>query len=109
MRHRIRLINITPNDNLSVSLRTNAAPVTWRPVSKDGAALPPERSAPVAAAQLIGVGETYDFEYEAPPDAPVVVARGEEQRRQVARAGTGDRQMMAPRACRALTAGSDRF
>ena len=45
-RHRIRLINITPNDIVAVSLRTNAAPVTWRPLAKDGAPLPADRSAP---------------------------------------------------------------
>ena len=66
-RHRVRLINITPNDIVAVSLRTNAAPVTWHPAAKDGAALPADRSAPGPAAQIIGVGETYDFEYEAPP------------------------------------------
>jgi FtsP/CotA-like multicopper oxidase with cupredoxin domain len=66
-RHRIRLINITPNDTVSVSLRTNAAPVTWRPLAKDGASLPSARCTPASAAQIIGVGETYDFEYEAPP------------------------------------------
>ena len=65
-RHRVRLINITPNDILNVSLRTATAPATWRPLAKDGAELASERSAPVPAAQVIGVGETYDFEYEAP-------------------------------------------
>jgi len=29
--------------------------------------VPPGRSQPVGARQLIGVGETYDFEFEAPP------------------------------------------
>jgi FtsP/CotA-like multicopper oxidase with cupredoxin domain len=65
-RHRIRLINITPNDVLSMSLRTNIGPVTWRPVGKDGAAVPPERSTVGAAVVTLGVGETYDFEYDAP-------------------------------------------
>ncbi len=64
-RHRIRLINITPNDVLAIALRTNAAPVEWRPLAKDGAEFPAARS-PIPAAQVIGVGETYDFEYEAP-------------------------------------------
>jgi FtsP/CotA-like multicopper oxidase with cupredoxin domain len=66
-RHRIRLINITPNDIVAVSLRTEATPVTWRPLAKDGAELPAPRSTPGSAALIIGVGETYDFEYEAPP------------------------------------------
>jgi FtsP/CotA-like multicopper oxidase with cupredoxin domain len=67
VRHRVRLINITPNDIVNVSLRTATAPVTWRPLAKDGAEWPSERSAPVPATQVIGVGETYDFEFEAPP------------------------------------------
>jgi FtsP/CotA-like multicopper oxidase with cupredoxin domain len=65
-RHRVRLINITPNDILNVSLRTTE-PVTWRPLAKDGAVLPAERSVKGPAIQVIAVGETYDFEYEAPP------------------------------------------
>lgn len=66
VRHRIRLINITPDDMLSVTLQTNEGPVTWRPLTKDGAPVPNERCQPASARQVIGVGETYDFEYEAP-------------------------------------------
>jgi FtsP/CotA-like multicopper oxidase with cupredoxin domain len=64
-RHRIRLINITPNDIVAVSLRASTAPVAWRPLAKDGAAVPGDPAAEPAS-QVIGVGETYDFEYEAP-------------------------------------------
>jgi FtsP/CotA-like multicopper oxidase with cupredoxin domain len=64
--HRVRLINITPGDLLSVTLLTNQGPVTWRPLTKDGAPLPAERTHTRPATQLIGVGETYDFEYQAP-------------------------------------------
>jgi FtsP/CotA-like multicopper oxidase with cupredoxin domain len=46
-RHRVRLVNITPNDTVTVSLRTAAAPVEWRAVAKDGAALPPDRPRPL--------------------------------------------------------------
>ena len=66
VRHRIRLINITPSDILAVTLQTGDGPVTWRPVAKDAAALPSERCQPGSARQVIGVGETYDFEYQAP-------------------------------------------
>jgi hypothetical protein len=66
MRHRVRLINITPNDILNVSLRTSTEPVTWRPLAKDGAVLPAERSVKGSAVQVIAVGETYDFEYVTP-------------------------------------------
>ena len=40
-RHRIRLINITPDDILTVSLETSQGPTMWKPVTKDGAPLPP--------------------------------------------------------------------
>jgi FtsP/CotA-like multicopper oxidase with cupredoxin domain len=66
-RHRIRLINITTDDIFSVSLQTVDGPVTWRPLTKDGAPLPPNRCAPTQARQTIAVGETYDFEVEVPP------------------------------------------
>ena len=66
-RHRVRLINITPGDIFSVTLQTSEGPVTWRPLTKDGAPLAPTDAQPRPAKQLIGVGETYDFEYQAPP------------------------------------------
>jgi FtsP/CotA-like multicopper oxidase with cupredoxin domain len=65
-RHRVRLINITPSDIFSVTLQTNEGPVTWHPLTKDGAPLPADRCQPGPAKQLIGAGETYDFEYQAP-------------------------------------------
>jgi FtsP/CotA-like multicopper oxidase with cupredoxin domain len=66
VRHRIRLINITPNDIFSVSVQTKEGPVTWKPVAKDGAPLPAAEVVPAPARLTIAVGETYDFEYEAP-------------------------------------------
>ena len=65
-RHRVRLINITTDDIFTVSLMTSDGPVTWRPLTKDGASLPPVRCVPGPALQTIAVGETYDFEYQAP-------------------------------------------
>jgi FtsP/CotA-like multicopper oxidase with cupredoxin domain len=65
-RHRVRLINITPSDIFSVTLQTSDGPVTWRPQTKDGARLPPDRCQPGPAKQLIGAGETYDFEFQTP-------------------------------------------
>lgn len=61
--HRFRLINISPNFTAIVTLHNADGPVRWRPLSKDGAELPPAQMAPRAARQVIGVGETYDFEY----------------------------------------------
>jgi FtsP/CotA-like multicopper oxidase with cupredoxin domain len=65
VRHRVRVINITPDDIFSVTLQTADGPSTWRRVAKDGWPLTPT-SASVPARQVIAVGETYDFEYEAP-------------------------------------------
>jgi FtsP/CotA-like multicopper oxidase with cupredoxin domain len=64
-RHRVRLINITPDDIVAISLQSSTGPLVWRPLTKDGAPLPAE-TGPRDARQVIGVGETYDFEVEAP-------------------------------------------
>jgi FtsP/CotA-like multicopper oxidase with cupredoxin domain len=66
-RHRVRLINITPDDILTVALETAQGLTTWRPVTKDGAPLPQHLRAAVPARQTIAVGETYDFELDIPP------------------------------------------
>lgn len=65
-RHRVRVINITPDDILNVSLLSRDTPVTWRPLTKDGAPISGAGAQPVPATLRIAVGETYDFEYEAP-------------------------------------------
>ncbi len=66
-RHRIRFVNITPGDIFVTSLTTADAPVTWRPITKDGGPIPDSKAAPCPATQTIAVGETYDFEYQTPP------------------------------------------
>ena len=63
--HRVRLINITPDDIFTVSLQSAEGPVLWTPIAKDGAAVPGADSTPVPARQSIAVGETYDCEYRA--------------------------------------------
>ena len=67
VRHRLRLINITPNDTVVISLRSSAQAPAWRLVSKDGANLPSSLATMRPASQVIGVGETYDVEFDAPP------------------------------------------
>ena len=67
MRHRLRFVNITPNDIFVVSLATATDPVQWCPVTKDGAPVPAAAAVSRAATQKIAVGETYDFEFDAPP------------------------------------------
>ena len=66
-RHRIRLINITADDILTVSLVKGDTAIVWRPLTKDGAPVPSAEREPVPARVKIAVGETYDFEYDAPP------------------------------------------
>ena len=65
-RHRVRLINITPDDTFSIALQMADGPVMWKPLTKDGARVPEADGAPGPARQTIAVGETYDFEYDAP-------------------------------------------
>ena len=76
VKHRFRIINITPNFTLNVSLRGDSGPVQWRAIAKDGADLPPNQATMRQATLTIGVGETYDFEYEptSPGDLRIDVA-----------------------------------
>jgi manganese oxidase len=64
--HRRRLINITPDDILSVCLQSADGPLEWKPLAKDGAPID-SAAATATACQKIAVGETYDFEYRTPP------------------------------------------
>ena len=61
--NRLRLINITPDlPALTFVLTDGFTTVSWTPVSKDGAELPPAARVSREARQLVAVGETYDFE-----------------------------------------------
>jgi manganese oxidase len=66
VRNRIRVINITPDDTFNVALVARDTPVTWQPLSKDGAPVPEAEVKPVSAKLRIAVGETYDFGFDAP-------------------------------------------
>jgi FtsP/CotA-like multicopper oxidase with cupredoxin domain len=66
-RHRLRFINITPGDIFVASLVRADVPVQWRPLTKDGVPVPADDATPGPATQTVSVGETYDFEYDAPP------------------------------------------
>ncbi len=93
MRHRLRFVNITPNDVFVVSLATASDPVQWCPVTKDGAPLPVAAAASRPATQKIAVGETYDFEYRRVARTAVTVAECADTRGQVAGAGPGAGQV----------------
>lgn len=62
-RYRIRLISISPNLPLTMAVLADSVPVHWRALAKDGADLPPAQARVQPAQLLIGVGETYDFEF----------------------------------------------
>jgi FtsP/CotA-like multicopper oxidase with cupredoxin domain len=66
-RTRIRIINIPPDDTLNGALVSRDTPVTWQPFTKDGAAVPEAEAQSGPAKLRIGVGETYDFTFDAPP------------------------------------------
>jgi FtsP/CotA-like multicopper oxidase with cupredoxin domain len=62
--YRFRFMNITPfSDELHVGLFNASGPVQWRPLLKDAAET--KSRAPQQADQHVGVGETFDFEYQA--------------------------------------------
>jgi FtsP/CotA-like multicopper oxidase with cupredoxin domain len=65
--HRVRLINITPDSIVNVTLQTVSAPIAWTPVAKDGAPIPDGARTSVPARQTIAPGETYDFEVAVAP------------------------------------------
>jgi hypothetical protein len=61
----VRLINITPNDNLlKLQLTSGGKPMRWRAIAKDGRELPTGQMTEREAAQVVSVGETYDFELQ---------------------------------------------
>jgi FtsP/CotA-like multicopper oxidase with cupredoxin domain len=65
-KYRLRLFNMTnATANLRVSLRQGGVPVLWRLVAKDAVDLPASAVKMKRADQIVSVGETYDFEFEA--------------------------------------------
>lgn len=68
--HRLRLVNITPDDILHIALTRAGDPVTWRVVAKDGASWDAPAAAAGPARVQLAVGETIDVEI-ATPAGPV--------------------------------------
>ncbi len=62
-RYRFRLIDISPDWRVFVSLVSAAGPVRWRAIAKDGADLPPHQSTEQPARVPLQPGETADFTY----------------------------------------------
>jgi len=67
-RQRLRVINISPEDNVKFTLSTDSAPVLWKAVAKDGFDLPVAQQRVQPAQLRIFQGETYDFEFESSAD-----------------------------------------
>jgi FtsP/CotA-like multicopper oxidase with cupredoxin domain len=65
-RYHLRLINIHADNRVLFTLLRDTALVTWRPLAKDGADLPPALTAARPARLLTGPGETADFELASP-------------------------------------------
>lgn len=61
--HRIRLVNIIPQDMASLELRRDGQTLRWTPLAKDGATLPVHQRAEQSAKLYFGPGETYDFTF----------------------------------------------
>jgi manganese oxidase len=68
--YRLRFMHISADDLKRIRLLRDGAPVTWRPLAKDGADVPERLRAPQPAVVALGVGETADFEWT--PDTPGV-------------------------------------
>ena len=64
--HRFRFINIGAAGIVRFTLSRDTSLVEWRRRAKDGADLPDRLRRMQPAAQLVGVGETYDFEFLPP-------------------------------------------
>lgn len=65
---RIRLINISPENNVIFTLSADATPMRWRAVAKDGFDLPAAQRRLLPARVQVFPGETYDFEFESAAD-----------------------------------------
>jgi FtsP/CotA-like multicopper oxidase with cupredoxin domain len=73
--HRFRFVNIGPAQKVLVSVRRDSTPAPWRPIAKDGAALPPAQAGSRPARMMLRVGETFDAAVTPEPgDYSLVVA-----------------------------------
>ena len=61
--HRLRLVNIIPQDMADVELRQGGRRLRWTPIAKDGATLPAVQRVEREAHVFFGPGETYDFAF----------------------------------------------
>ena len=64
--HRLRFVNIGPAARFNFGLRQDSTRMTWRPIAKDGADLPPALNVDRPANQPVSTGETFDAEWTPP-------------------------------------------
>jgi FtsP/CotA-like multicopper oxidase with cupredoxin domain len=62
--HRLRFINIGPAGMIRMAVYRDTSLMSWRRMAKDGADLPPAQATRAPSAQLIAVGETFDFGFK---------------------------------------------
>ena len=63
-RYRLRIVDIhTARPSMTARVLRDSTLLTWRAVAKDGMDLPADQSTVRPAQQLMGNGETYDFEF----------------------------------------------
>jgi FtsP/CotA-like multicopper oxidase with cupredoxin domain len=62
--HRIRFINIAPAGEIVVKMMKDSIPVFIKFIAKDGTDLPALQQKMIKESQLLGVGETADFEFK---------------------------------------------
>ncbi|HEX7336797.1 MAG TPA: multicopper oxidase domain-containing protein [Gemmatimonadales bacterium] len=72
--HRLRFVNIGPAGLNRYSLLRDSSLVRWKRLAKDGADLPPHQAVETRSAVVMGVGETYDFEFRPEPGSYRLVA-----------------------------------
>lgn len=71
--YRLRILNMLLAAPVSIELaKADSSIERWRPISKDGATVPAAASIVRPARLRMGVGETYDFEWTAPPGESVL-------------------------------------
>ncbi len=61
--HRIRFVNIAPAGEMVVKMMKDSIPVPIKFIAKDGNELPARQQTMIKESQLLGVGETADFEF----------------------------------------------
>lgn len=64
--HRLRIVTLHPDWEVSYTLRSDASVARWRAVAKDGADLPAALATMRPAFVTMGPGETADFEFTPP-------------------------------------------